>query len=153
MASDGVFLTAVAQFHPRFRTPVHAIGIMGLMTSLLIVLGAFEQITAYFLFVAVLFIGLTVCTLFVFRRRGTPVSVKTPLYPVTPLIFVLEVVALLAAILTSTAWQALPGCAVVLLGLPVYTFLQREHVVAADYPSQKTLQNSSSSLPLQLLPD
>jgi APA family basic amino acid/polyamine antiporter len=78
MAGDGVFLTAVAQLHPGFRTPMRAIGIMGLMTSLLIVLGAFEQIIAYFLFVAVLFIGLTVCTLFVFRRRGTPVPVKTP---------------------------------------------------------------------------
>jgi APA family basic amino acid/polyamine antiporter len=73
-----------------------------------------------------------VCTLLVFRRRGTPVPVKTPLYPVTPLIFVLQVVALLAAILTSTPWQALLGCAVVLLGLPVYTFLQREHVVPAE---------------------
>jgi hypothetical protein len=51
---------------------------------------------------------------------------------VTPLIFVLQVVALLAAILTSTPWQALLGCAVVLLGLPVYTFLQREHVVPAE---------------------
>ena len=132
MARDGVFLKAVAQLHPRFATPVRAIGIMELMTSLLIVLGAFEQIIAYFLFVAVLFIGLTVCTLFVFRRRATLVPVKTPLYPVTPLIFLLQVVALLAAILWSTPWQALLGCAVVLLGLPVYVFLQREHVVPAE---------------------
>jgi APA family basic amino acid/polyamine antiporter len=105
MASDGVFLKDVAQLHPRFATPVRAIGMMGLMTSLLIVLGAFEQIIAYFLFVAVLFIGLTVCTLFVLRRRGTPVPVKTPLYPLTPLIFLLQVVALLAAILMSTPWR------------------------------------------------
>jgi len=28
---DGVFLTAVTQLHPRFATPVRAIGIMGLM--------------------------------------------------------------------------------------------------------------------------
>jgi APA family basic amino acid/polyamine antiporter len=102
------------------------------VTSLLIVLGAFEQIIAYFLFVAVLFIGLTVCTLFVLRGRGTPVPVKTLLYPLTPLIVLLQVVALLAAILMSTPWQALFGCAVVLLGLPVYTFLQRGHVVPAE---------------------
>ena len=132
MANDGVFLKAVAQLHPRFGTPVRAIGIMGLMTSLLIALGAFEQIIAYFLFVAVLFIGLTVSTLFIFRRLGTPAPVRTPLYPITPLIFLVQVVALLLAILMSTPWQALLGCAVVLLGLPVYTLLQREHVLPVE---------------------
>jgi APA family basic amino acid/polyamine antiporter len=129
MAADGVFLKSVAQLDPRFGTPVRAIGIIGVMTSLLIALGAFEQIIAYFLFVAVLFIGLTVCTLFVFRRRGRPTPVRTPGYPVTPLIFLVQVVALLALIMMNTPWQALLGCAVVLLGLPVYTFLEREHVV------------------------
>ena len=102
------------------------------MTSLLISLGAFEQIIAYFLFVAVLFIGLTVCALFVFRRRSIAAPVRTPGYPVTPLIFLVQVVALLALILMNTPWQALLGCAVVLLGLPVYTFLQREHIVPSE---------------------
>jgi APA family basic amino acid/polyamine antiporter len=141
MARDGVFLKAVAQLHPKFATPVRAIGIMGFMTSLLIVLGGFEQIIAYFLFVAVLFIGLTVATLFVFRRRNTPALVKTPLYPLTPLIFLLQVVALLAAIVLNTPWQALMGVAVVLLGLPVYSFLQREHV----FPREDTLPASGRS--------
>jgi APA family basic amino acid/polyamine antiporter len=134
MASDGVFLKAVAQLHPGFATPVRAIGIMGLMTSLLIALGGFEQIVAYFLFVAVLFIGLTVAALFVFRRRSIPAPVRTPGYPVTPLIFLVQVVALLVLILMNTPWQALLGCAVVLLGLPVYTFLQHEHILPDDIP-------------------
>ena len=126
------FLKSVAQLHPRYGTPVRPIGIMGVMTSLLISLGAFEQIIAYFLFVAVLFIGLTVCALFVFRRRSIAAPVRTPGYPVTPLIFLVQVVALLALILMNTPWQALLGCAVVLLGLPVYTFLQREHIVPSE---------------------
>ena len=114
MARDGVFLKVVAQFDPRFLTPVRAIGIMGLMTSLLIVLGAFE--TDHRLF--------PLCC--------GAVHLKTPLYPWTPLIFLLQVVALLAAILMRTPWQALLGCAVVLLGLPVFTFLQREHIVPPE---------------------
>ena len=131
MARDGVFLPAVAKLHPVFGTPWRAIGIQGIMTSLLIALGAFEQIIAYFLFVAVLFIGLTVCTLFVFRRRdrGVVAPVMTPGYPVTPLIFLAQVVVLLALVLMNTPRQALLGCAVVLLGVPVYMFLQREHIV------------------------
>jgi len=129
MARDGVFLKSVAHLHPRFGTPVRAIGIIGVMTSLLVALGAFEQIIAYFLFVAVLFIGLTVCALFVFRLRGSPSPVLTPGYPVTPLVFLVQVVALLAAVLMNTPWQALLGCAVVLAGIPVYAFLKREHLV------------------------
>ncbi len=107
---------------------MRAIGIQGIMTSLLIALGAFEQIIAYFLFVAVLFLGLTVSTLFVFRRRdlGQAAPVMTPGYPVTPLIFLLQIAVLLVLVLTSTPWQALLGCAVVLLGVPVYALLQRE---------------------------
>ena len=131
MARDGVFLPAVAKLHPVFGTPMRAIGIQGIMTSLLIALGAFEQIIAYFLFVAVLFLGLTVCTLFVFRRRdgNAAPAVSTPGYPVTPLIFLAQIVVLLALVLMNTPWQALLGCAVVLLGIPVYALLQRSHIV------------------------
>lgn len=137
MARDGVFLPAVAKLHPVLGTPMRAIGIQGIMTSLLIALGAFEQIIAYFLFVAVLFLGLTVSTLFVFRRRDGDAAplVHTPGYPVTPLIFLAQIVVLLALVLMNTPWQALLGCAVVLLGIPVYALLQRAHVV----PEQTTL--------------
>src|SRR5271157_59718 len=134
MARDGVFLPAVAKLHPVFGTPLRAICIQGMMTSLLIALGAFEQIIAYFLFVAVLFIGLTVCTLFVYRRRdgGKGAPVRTPGYPATPLVFVAQVVVLLALVLMRSPRQASMGCAVVLLGLPVYALLQHGHVVPAE---------------------
>ena len=129
MACDGVFLKPVAKLNPVFGTPLRAIGIQGVMTSLLIALGAFEQIIAYFLFVAVLFLGLTVCTLFVFRRRDPSAPVKAPGYPLTPLLFLVQIVALLALVLFSTPRQALLGCVVVVLGVPVYTLLQRGHLV------------------------
>jgi APA family basic amino acid/polyamine antiporter len=131
MARDGVFLPAVAKLHPVFGTPMRAIGIQGIMTSLLIALGAFEQIIAYFLFVAVLFLGLTVSTLFVFRRRDGDAAplVSAPAYPLTPLIFIAQIVVLLVLVLMNTPWQALLGCAVVLLGIPVYALLRRSHIV------------------------
>lgn len=131
MARDGVFLPSVAQLHPRFGTPVRAIGIQGIMTSLLVALGAFDQIIAYFIFVAVFFIGLTVTTLFVFRRRepGRIAAVATPGYPFTPIAFLTLVVLLLALTMLRAPRQALLGCAVVLLGIPVYALLQRGHIV------------------------
>jgi basic amino acid/polyamine antiporter, APA family len=127
MARDGVFLHSVAELHPRFGTPMRAIGIQGIMASLLVALGAFDQIIAYFIFVAVFFIGLTVSTVFVFRRREreTGPMVKTPGYPLTPLAFLGMVVLLLSLFLMRSPRQAVLGCAVVLLGFPVYAIIQR----------------------------
>jgi APA family basic amino acid/polyamine antiporter len=127
MARDGVFFHSVAQLHPVFGTPVRAIAIQGIMASLLVTLGGFDQILAYFLFVAVLFIGLTVSTVFVFRRRepGAAPQVRTPGYPFTPLAFIAMVVLLLSLMLMRSPRQALLGCAVVLLGIPVYAIIQR----------------------------
>jgi APA family basic amino acid/polyamine antiporter len=127
MARDGVFLHSVAELHPVFGTPVRAIGIQGIMASLLVALGAFDQIIAYFIFVAVLFIGLTVSTVFVFRRRehDTAPSVRTLGYPFTPLAFLGMVVVLLSLFLLRSPRQSLLGCGVVLLGIPVYAVIQR----------------------------
>jgi basic amino acid/polyamine antiporter, APA family len=143
MARDGVFLHSVAQLHPVFGTPVRAIGIQGIMISLLVALGAFDQIIAYFIFVAVLFIGLTVTTLFVFRRRepGAVAAVRTPGYPFTPMAFLALVVLLLALTMLRAPRQALLGCAVVLLGVPVYALLQRRHIVPAN-GADATLENA-----------
>jgi APA family basic amino acid/polyamine antiporter len=137
MASDGVFLHSVATLHPKFGTPVRAIAVQAITTSLLVALGAFDQIIAYFIFVAVLFIGLTVTTLFVFRRRehDFAAGATTPGYPYSPVAFLLLVAALLALTMLRSPRQALLGCAVVLLGLPMYALLHRGHMVrAADAP-------------------
>jgi len=136
MARDGVFLHSVAQLHPVFGTPVRAIAIQGVMASLLVALGAFDQIVAYFIFVAVLFIGLTVSTVFVFRRRerGTVPAVRTPGYPLTPMAFLAMVVLLLGLFLMRSPRQALLGCAVVLLGIPVYAIIQKRRATPVVPP-------------------
>ena len=136
MARDGVFLHSVAQLHPVFGTPVRAIAIQGAMASLLVALGAFDQIVAYFIFVAVLFIGLTVSTVFVFRRRerGTVPAVRTPGYPLTPMAFLAMVVLLLGLFLMRSPRQALLGCAVVLLGIPVYAIIQKRRATPVVPP-------------------
>ena len=87
MARDGVFFNAIAELHPRFGTPARAIALQGTLASLLVVLGTFQQIVSYFVFITVLFVGLTVASLFVLRRgaKDTPVY-RTPGYPITPVI-------------------------------------------------------------------
>jgi APA family basic amino acid/polyamine antiporter len=127
MASDGLFLKAVARTHPRFGTPANAIAIQGAIASLLVSLGNFEQIISYALFIVVFFLGLTVSGLFVLRsrQRAGDSVILTPGYPATPLAFLLLVATMLILVAVHTPRGALMGVAVVLAGLPVYEFLRR----------------------------
>lgn len=126
MARDGVFFKAIADVHPRFATPARSIALQAGLASVLVLLGTFTQILAYFIFITVLFVALTVSALFVLRRRaGAPPAFATPGYPVTPVIFLVLVAVLLLLLLGHSPMQALLGVAIVGLGLPVYVFAFR----------------------------
>ncbi|HKO59828.1 MAG TPA: amino acid permease, partial [Pyrinomonadaceae bacterium] len=124
MARDGLFIPAAAAVHPRYGTPARAIVIQATLASVLVLLGTFDTILSYFVFVVVLFIGLTVLALFVLRRRSQYSTVyQTPGYPVTPIIFLILLGLLLFLIGANRPEQAIKGVGVVALGLPVYYLL------------------------------
>ena len=128
MAGDGVFFQAVATVHPRFGTPARAIAIQATLASVLVLSGSFNQIVAYFIFVTVLFLGLTVAGLFVVRRRSplsTAPPYRTPGYPLTPILFLALVAVLLFLLAGHNPLQAALGLGIVGLGAPVYYWLFR----------------------------
>jgi basic amino acid/polyamine antiporter, APA family len=126
MARDGVFFKTVAAIHPRFGTPARAIALQAGLASLLVLLGTFNQILSYFVFITVLFVGLTVAGLLRLRRGGAvDPGYRTPGYPVTPGIFLLFVLLLLFLLAGHNPTQAALGAGVVALGLPVYFFAFR----------------------------
>jgi APA family basic amino acid/polyamine antiporter len=131
MARDGVFIKSVAYLHPRFETPARAILLQGALASLLVLIGTFDQIVAYFVFVILIFIGLTVAALFVLRRRRPSAETKylTPGYPVTPIIFLLLILLLLLLLAGNNPGQAALGLCVVAFGLPIYYLLFRRRGV------------------------
>jgi APA family basic amino acid/polyamine antiporter len=121
MARDGLFFKAVAAVHPRFGTPARAIALQAALASTLVGLGTFNQIVSYFVFVTVLFVGLTVAALFVLRRRDVAApAYRTPGYPVTPAIFLSLVAGLLFLLAGHNPLQAALGVGIVGLGVPVY---------------------------------
>lgn len=128
MAQDGLFVPAVAKLHPRFGTPMNAILIQAAVASALVLLGSFEQILGYFIFSAVVFLGLTVAGLFVARARGRAAAdvVLTWGYPATPMVFLLLVLLLVGLLLIHGLREPLLGAAVVLAGWPVYEIVRRK---------------------------
>lgn len=126
MARDGLFLPAVGRAHPRFGTPARAIAIQAILACLLVALGSFNQVLAYFIFSTVIFLGLTVAALFVLRRRrGPSPAYLTPGYPLTPIVYLLLVLVLLVLLAGHRPKEALLGAAVVLAGIPVHALLRR----------------------------
>lgn len=121
MARDGVFFRAVGAVHPRFGTPARAIALQATLASLLVVLGTFNQIVAYFIFVTVAFIALTVAGVFVLRRRAVgPPAFRVPGYPAPVVVFLALAVGLLVLLAAYNPLQAFLGIAIVALGVPVY---------------------------------
>ncbi|HLQ58547.1 MAG TPA: amino acid permease, partial [Gemmatimonadales bacterium] len=125
MASDGVFFKGVAAVHPHFGTPARAIAIQTAIASLYVALGTFNQIIGYFVFVTVLFVGLTVAGLFRIRRRAPAASYRTWGYPVTPVLFLVLVAVLLFLLAGHNPVRAALGVGIVALGVPVYLLVFR----------------------------
>jgi len=133
MAPDGMFLKGVAAAHPRFGTPARAIVLQAGLASLLVMLGTFTQILAYFVFVTVLFVALTVAGLFTLRRgEAAEPAYRTPGYPVTPAIFLGLVAVLLVLLAGHNPKEAALGAGIVGLGLPVYRVAFRRRSIPEE---------------------
>ncbi len=134
MARDGLFFRGVGAVSERFGTPARAIAMQATLASVLVALGTFEEILAYFIFVTVAFISLTVTGVYVLRRRERRAigdgatghaGFRTPGYPLTPALFLALAAILLFLLAAGNPSAALLGLAVVALGWPVYRLLFR----------------------------
>jgi APA family basic amino acid/polyamine antiporter len=132
MARDGLFLPAAARLHPRTGAPVRAILMQAALACVLVLLGSFDEIISYFMFAVVLFITLSVGGLFVLRRKESATEYLTPLYPLTPLVYIVLSVGLLFLLAAGSPKQAFSGLGVVALGLPVYYLLFRRRAARGE---------------------
>jgi basic amino acid/polyamine antiporter, APA family len=132
MARDHLFVEGAAAIHPRFGTPARAIALQAAMASLLVALGTFNEIIAYFIFVTVAFIALTIVAVFVLRRRAGRAVYRMPGYPLVPIVFLILVGGLLVLLALGNPLQAFLGVAVVAAGLPVYQLLFRKRKPTHD---------------------
>jgi basic amino acid/polyamine antiporter, APA family len=134
MAHDGVFPAAASAIDPRFGTPARAIAAQAVLASVLVALGSFNTIVAYFIFITVSFIALTVAGVFILGRRTREFHV--PGHPWTALCFLAIVFVLLLLLLMNNPIQAMVGAGIVALGVPVY-YMATRSVVRQDSARQE----------------
>ena len=132
MSRDGLFPAAVATRSPMTGAPIRATAVLAVLATLFVLIGTFEQIAAFFMCTTLGFVALAAAGVFVVRRRESPSrsvaaarpshgggGFSTPGYPLTPALFVVLVLAVVAMVAINRPFQASAGLALVLLGLPV----------------------------------
>jgi basic amino acid/polyamine antiporter, APA family len=133
MARDGYFFKAIAEVHPRFRTPWVAIVVQcGLAIALLLLGGSFRQFFSLAIFAEWMFYMIAGSTVFVFRRREPHAERPYRVwgYPVVPAVFVLVSAALLYYTFTDNLKSSAGGCLAILAGVPVFYFFARRRAAA-----------------------
>jgi amino acid transporter len=120
MAADGLFPRSVAARRSPASAPVRATLVLAALATVFVLLGTFDQIVAFFIATALAFIAMAALSLFVVRRRdGALAPFRVPGYPVTPALFVLLVLAIVAMVAANRPLQAGAGLALVLVGIPL----------------------------------
>ncbi|MGQ0765074.1 MAG: APC family permease [Gemmatimonadota bacterium] len=127
MAADGLSVPAMATVHPRFGTPAVAILASCAWAAVLALTGTFEQLLTWVVFVGWIFYALGAAAVIALRykRPDAERPFRVPLYPLTPILFVLAGAAIVVNTVMEQPVQSLIGVAVVLLGAPAYLVLRR----------------------------
>lgn len=128
MAKDKLFFRRVARVHPRFRTPGFAILIQTIWAVLLTMVGTFEQIFTFAMFVSIIFWIAATASVFTLRKKYPQMTrpYKTWGYPFVPALFILASAGILLNTLIEKPTEALAGLLFIGLGIPVYFYWRRK---------------------------
>ena len=124
----------MGRWNTRKNTPSNALIIQGLIALFLVGLGAWskESVSTMVDYTAPIFwffLLLITITLFIFRRRQNSghIPYKVPLYPVTPILFLIVCIYMFYSSLAFTGIGALVGSSFLVAGIPVYFWARKKN--------------------------
>jgi APA family basic amino acid/polyamine antiporter len=123
MARDRVFFEKLGEVHPKFGTPAFAVGAGAIVAAIYSLVGTFQQLLGYVVFVAWIFYAIAAACVIRFRttRADWPRPFKVPGYPITPIIFILSAVAIVGNTIVQQPWkQTAIAFAIMGAGIPAF---------------------------------
>lgn len=127
MAREGLFFPATGKLNSN-NVPGNSLLWQGIWASVLVLSGTFDQLTDMIIFAVFIFYGSTSLGVFILRKRLPDVHrpYKVWGYPVVPAIFILFCIGLFFNTIITRPREAAIGMTLILLGIPVYLFLNRK---------------------------
>jgi APA family basic amino acid/polyamine antiporter len=126
MAKDGLFFKKTGTLN-KFAVPEFGLWIQALVASILCLSGKYGDLLDMISFVVVLFYVLTIFG--IFRLRKSRPDAERPYkafgYPILPVIYILMGIAFCILLIIYKPNFTWPGLIIVLLGIPIYYFSQR----------------------------
>lgn len=125
LAKDGLIVKSLARVSPRTHVPIRALVVQCFWACVVALSGEYDTLTDYAIFALTLFYALVAGSIFIFRRREPDAErpYKTWGYPVVPILFLVVSVGLILQTIINTPRQSAIGVGLILLGVPVYWFL------------------------------
>ena len=134
MAHDGLFFRRLTEVHRTYGTPAVAIISSCAWAIVLALSGTFEQLLTYVVFIGWIFYALGAAAVIALRIKR-PLAARpfrVPLYPFTPLLFVVAGSAIVINTVMAQPRDAAIGIAVVLAGAPAYLVWRRRLRAASN---------------------
>ena len=134
MAHDGLFFRRLTEVHRTYGTPAVAIISSCAWAIVLALSGTFEQLLTYVVFIGWIFYALGAAAVIALRIKR-PLAARpfrVPLYPFTPLLFVVAGSAIVINTVVAQPRDAAIGIAVVLAGAPAYLIWRRRLRAASN---------------------
>lgn len=132
LGRDFQMLRFLGKWNGKSNAPANALIVQGVIALVLVGLGVWSKeavstMVDYTAPVFWFFLLLTTATLFIFRFRHGPdeLPFRVPLYPLTPILFLIACGYMLYSSLAFTGMGALVGVAVLAAGVPVYLLARR----------------------------
>ena len=122
MSRDGLLFRALGHTNQRFHTPDTALIVHGVWASILTLIGSFQELFTYVIFMAWISYGLAVAALIVLRVKEPQLvrPYRCPWYPFAPVAFLAATACLILNTIVTDPKHSLVGLALALCGLPMY---------------------------------
>lgn len=133
LADDGLFPAVIARVDPQTGAPAPAILLTAALGMVFVLVRSFSQLADQFVIGIWPFYALAVAAIYVLRRRRPDLArpYRTWGYPIVPGVFLVASLFLLGNYFVSQPLESAVDLGVLLVGIPVYRWWRRAHVLTA----------------------